>query len=135
MAMPIREFNISSPAQLATILFEKLGLPTAGVKKGKTGYSTAAAELDKPCAAHPIIDLISQYREVTKLKNTYVDTLPKLVDGHSRVHTTFNLTIAQTGRLSSTDPNLQNIPVRTELGKHIRAAFVAQGPQACQCRL
>ena len=119
------EFNISSPAQLATILFEKLGLPTAGVKKGKTGYSTAAAELDKLRAAHPIIDLISQYREVTKLKNTYVDTLPKLVDGHSRVHTTFNLTIAQTGRLSSTDPNLQNIPVRTELGKHIRAAFVA----------
>ena len=119
------EFSISSPAQLATILFEKLGLPTAGVKKGKTGYSTAAAELDKLRAAHPIIDLISQYREVTKLKNTYVDTLPKLVDGHSRVHTTFNLTIAQTGRLSSTDPNLQNIPVRTELGKHIRAAFVA----------
>ena len=119
------EFNIASPAQLATILFDKLGLPTAGVKKGKTGYSTAASELDKLRVAHPIIDLISQYREVTKLKNTYVDTLPKLVDGHGRVHTTFNLTIAQTGRLSSTDPNLQNIPVRTELGKHIRAAFVA----------
>ena len=119
------EFNIASPAQLATILFDKLGLPTAGVKRGKTGYSTAASELDKLRVAHPIIDLISQYREVTKLKNTYVDTLPKLVDGHGRVHTTFNLTIAQTGRLSSTDPNLQNIPVRTELGKHIRAAFVA----------
>ncbi|MGB4796627.1 MAG: DNA polymerase I, partial [Candidatus Saccharimonadales bacterium] len=119
------EFNIASPAQLATILFDKLGLPTAGVKKGKTGYSTAASELDKLRVAHPIIDLISQYREVTKLKNTYVDTLPKLVDGHGRVHTTFNLTIAQTGRLSSNDPNLQNIPVRTELGKHIRAAFVA----------
>ncbi|QQS19045.1 hypothetical protein IPL68_03290 [Candidatus Saccharibacteria bacterium] len=119
------EFNIASPAQLATILFDKLGLPTAGVKKGKTGYSTAASELDKLRAVHPIIDCISQYREVTKLKNTYVDTLPKLVDGHGRVHTTFNLTIAQTGRLSSTDPNLQNIPVRTELGKHIRAAFVA----------
>jgi DNA polymerase-1 len=119
------EFNIASPAQLATVLFDKLGLPTAGVKKGKTGYSTAASELDKLRAVHPIIDLISQYREVTKLKNTYVDTLPKLVDGHGRVHTTFNLTIAQTGRLSSTDPNLQNIPVRTELGKHIRAAFVA----------
>ena len=118
------EFNIASPAQLATILFDKLGLPTAGVKKGKTGYSTAASELDKLRVAHPIIDLISQYREVTKLKNTYVDTLPKLVDGHGRVHTTFNLTIAQTGRLSSTDPNLQNIPVRTELGKHIRAACV-----------
>ncbi|QQS20282.1 DNA polymerase I [Candidatus Saccharibacteria bacterium] len=119
------EFNIASPAQLADILFVKLGLPTQGIKRGKTGYSTAASELDKLRPAHPIIDLISQYREVTKLKNTYVDTLPKLVDGHGRVHTTFNLTIAQTGRLSSTDPNLQNIPVRTELGKHIRAAFVA----------
>ncbi|MBP9761474.1 DNA polymerase I [Candidatus Saccharibacteria bacterium] len=119
------EFNIASPAQLATVLFDKLGLPTAGVKKGKTGYSTAANELDKLRAAHPIIDLVSQYREVTKLKNTYVDTLPKLVDGHGRIHTTFNLTIAQTGRLSSVDPNLQNIPVRTELGKHIRTAFVA----------
>lgn len=120
-----QEFNIASPSQLADILFVKLGLPTQGIKRGKTGYSTAASELDKLRASHPVIDLISQYREVTKLKNTYVDTLPKLVDGHSRVHTTFNLTIAQTGRLSSTDPNLQNIPVRTELGKHIRAAFVA----------
>jgi DNA polymerase-1 len=119
------EFNIASPAQLATILFEKLGLPTTGIKRGKTGYSTAASELDKLRASHPIIDLISQYREVTKLKNTYVDTLPKLIDGHSRIHTTFNMTIAQTGRLSSADPNLQNIPVRTDLGKHIRAAFVA----------
>jgi DNA polymerase-1 len=120
-----QEFNIASPAQLADVLFVKLGLPTQGIKRGKTGYSTAASELDKLRASHPVIDLISQYREVTKLKNTYVDTLPKLVDGHSRVHTTFNLTIAQTGRLSSTDPNLQNIPVRTELGKHIRTAFVA----------
>jgi DNA polymerase-1 len=120
-----QEFNIASPAQLADILFNTLKLATSGIKKGKTGYSTAASELDKLRGQHPIIDLISQYREVTKLKNTYVDTLPKLVDGHSRVHTTFNLTIAQTGRLSSTDPNLQNIPVRTELGKHIRTAFVA----------
>lgn len=119
------EFNIASPTQLAEVLFEKLQLPKQGIKKGKTGYSTAASELDKLRGQHPIIDLITQYREVTKLKNTYVDTLPKLVDGHSRVHTTFNLTIAQTGRLSSTDPNLQNIPVRTELGKHIRTAFVA----------
>lgn len=119
--------NIGSPSQLAEILFSKLQLSTAGIKKGKTGYSTAASELDKLRGMHPIIDLISQWREVTKLKNTYVDTLPKLVDDHSRVHTTFNLTIAQTGRLSSTDPNLQNIPVRTELGRRIRAAFVA-GP-------
>jgi len=120
-----KEFNISSPSQLADILFETLQLPATGIKKGKSGYSTAASELDKLRAVHPIVNLITQYREVTKLKNTYVDTLPKQVDGHSRVHTTFNLTVAQTGRLSSTDPNLQNIPVRTELGKHIRTAFIA----------
>ncbi len=119
------EFNISSPAQLAEVLFVKLGLPTQGVKKGKTGYSTAANELDKLRAAHPIIDLITHYRELTKLKSTYVDTLPTMVDEHSRLHTTFAMTVAQTGRLSSNDPNLQNIPVRTDLGKHIRTAFVA----------
>jgi DNA polymerase I len=120
-----QEFNIGSPSQLAEILFEKLELPKQGIKKGKTGYSTAATELDKLRGQHPIIDLITQYREVTKLKNTYVDTLPKQVDENSRVHTTFNLATAPTGRLSSNDPNLQNIPVRTELGKHIRTAFVA----------
>jgi DNA polymerase-1 len=120
-----QEFNIASPSQLADILFEKLNLPKQGIKKGKTGYSTAASELDKLRGQHPIIDLISQFREVTKLKNTYVDTLPKQTDGHGRVHTTFNMTIAQTGRLSSADPNLQNIPVRTDLGKRIRTAFVA----------
>ncbi len=120
-----KEFNIGSPAQLADILFETLQLPTAGIKKGKTGYSTAADMLDKLRPLHPIIDLITQYREVTKLKNTYVDTLPEQTDGHHRVHTTYALTVAQTGRLSSNDPNLQNIPVRTELGKRIRTAFVA----------
>jgi DNA polymerase I len=119
------EFNIGSPAQLAEILFKKLQLPTQGIKRGKTEYSTAASELAKLRTAHPIVELISNYREVTKLKNTYVDTLPKLVDERSRLHTTFSLTVAQTGRLSSHDPNLQNIPVRTELGKHIRTAFVA----------
>ena len=120
-----QEFNIGSPTQLAEILFGKLALPTQGIKKGKTGYSTAASELDKLRGQHPIIDLITQYREVAKLKNTYVDTLPKLVDEKSRVHTTFNLTIAQTGRLSSIDPNLQNIPTRTDLGRRVRTAFVA----------
>lgn len=124
------EFNISSPSQLADILFEKLKLSTTGIKKGKTAYSTAASELDKLRGSHPIIDMITQFREVSKLKNTYIDTLPKLVDESSRIHTTFNLTIAQTGRLSSTDPNLQNIPVRTELGKRIRTAFVAS-PGKC----
>jgi DNA polymerase-1 len=119
-----QEFNISSPAQLGMILFEKLGLPTAGVKKGKTGYSTGAAELAKLRGLHPIIDLITKYREYTKLKSTYIDALPKLVDQHGRLHTTFALDVAATGRLSSHDPNLQNIPTRTELGQAIRKAFV-----------
>lgn len=122
-----QEFNIGSPQQLAEILFTTLQLPATGIKRGKTGYSTAATELDKLRPVHPIINLISQWREVTKLKNTYIDTLPQMVDEHSRLHTTYALTIAQTGRLSSNDPNLQNIPVRTELGKQIRTAFVA-GP-------
>lgn len=121
-----QEFNIGSPGQLAEILFTKLQLPTQGVKRGKTGYSTAAGELDKLRGLHPIIDLITQYREVTKLKNTYVDTLPKQVDDNDRLHTTFSLTIAPTGRLSSSDPNLQNIPVRTDLGRRIRTAFIAE---------
>lgn len=121
-----QEFNISSPGQLAKVLFEDLQLPTIGVKKGKTGYSTAANELDKLRGLHPIIDYISQYREFTKIKSTYVDALPAQVAPDGRVHTTFNLTVAQTGRLSSADPNLQNIPVRTELGKTIRTAFVTK---------
>ncbi|MES2971611.1 MAG: DNA polymerase I [Patescibacteria group bacterium] len=120
-----QEFNISSPSQLADILFNKLKLPAGNIKKGKTGYSTAASELVKLHEKHPIIDFISQYREVMKLKNTYVDTLPLMVDENSRLHTTFALTVAQTGRLSSNDPNLQNIPVKTDLGRQIRTAFVA----------
>ncbi len=119
------EFNIASPVQLADVLFVKLNLPREGIKRGKTGYSTAASELEKLRGLHPIIDLIGQYREVMKLKNTYVDTLPNMVDKNSRLHTTLNLTIAPTGRLSSADPNLQNIPVKTELGRNIRTAFVA----------
>lgn len=120
------EFNINSPQQLAEILFDKLQLPTDNIKKGKTGYSTAAGELGKLRDQHPIIELLLRYREYTKLKSTYVDALPKLVDEQSRLHTTFHLTIAQTGRLSSTEPNLQNIPVRTELGRRIRRAFTAE---------
>lgn len=119
------EFNIASPGQLADVLFTKLSLPTQFIKKGKTGYSTAASELAKLRGLHPIIELVSAYREAAKLKNTYVDTLPGMVDYASRLHTTFNLTIAPTGRLSSVDPNLQNIPVRTDLGKRIRTAFEA----------
>jgi DNA polymerase I len=120
------EFNISSPSQLADVLFLKLNLSTAGIKKTKTGFSTGATELSKLRALHPIIDLITSYREVTKLKNTYVDTLPGQVDENSRLHTTFSLAIAPTGRLSSADPNLQNIPVKTDLGRNIRTAFVAE---------
>ncbi|HUC90271.1 MAG TPA: DNA polymerase, partial [Patescibacteria group bacterium] len=102
----------------------KIGLPTEGVKKGKTGYSTGAAELAKFQGAHPIIDLITQYREYTKLKNTYIDALPKLVDETGRLHTTLTLDVTATGRLSSRDPNLQNIPTRTDIGQAIRTAFV-----------
>jgi len=119
-----QDFNISSPAQLGMILYEKLGLPTAGVKKGKTGYSTGAAELDKLRGLHPVIDLITEYREYTKLKSTYIDALPKLVDANGKLHTTFTLDVAATGRLSSLNPNLQNIPTRTNLGQAIRTAFV-----------
>jgi DNA polymerase-1 len=122
-----QEFNISSPSQLSDILFVKLNLPTETSKRGKAGhFSTATDVLQKLKDLHPIIECIEQYREYTKLKNTYVDTLPKLADENSRVHTTFNLTTAATGRLSSLDPNLQNIPVRTELGKKIRTAFVSR---------
>ncbi len=118
------EFNIGSPAQLSDVLFTKLGLPTTGIKKGKTGYSTGQKELDKLRGLHPMIELIEQTRELAKLKNTYVDTLPEQIDESSRLHTTFNQDVAATGRLSSTGPNLQNIPIRTEAGRKIREAFV-----------
>jgi DNA polymerase-1 len=119
------EFNLGSPAQMAQILYGRLGLSTVGLKKGKTGWSTAAGELEKLRDAHPIIEMIMQYRELDKLMSTYVEALPGMVRDDGRVHTSFNQTIAQTGRLSSTNPNLQNIPVRTELGREIRQAFVA----------
>lgn len=118
------EFNIASPAQLADVLFTKLQLPTEGIKRGKTGYSTGQKELDKLRGQHPIIELIEQYRELTKLQNTYVQTLPTQVDNAGRIHTTFNQDVAATGRLSSTDPNLQNIPIRTEIGRKVRDAFI-----------
>lgn len=118
------EFNIGSPQQLSEVLFTKLQLSTAGIKKGKTGYSTGQKELDKLRGLHPVVELIEKYRELTKLQNTYVEALPKLVDEQSRLHTTFNQDVAATGRLSSTDPNLQNIPVRSGLGRRIREAFV-----------
>lgn len=118
------QFTINSPQQLSKILYEKLALPTNGVKKGKTGYSTGANELDRLRALHPIVDLITQYREYTKLKSTYIDALPKLVDQNGKLHTTYDLDVAATGRLSSNNPNLQNIPTRSEIGQAIRSAFV-----------
>ena len=107
-------FNINSTQQLGRILFEKLGLPP--VKKTKTGWSTNAEVLDKLRGQHPIIDSILEYRQLTKLKSTYVDGLDKLIPPDGRLHTCFQNTVTATGRLSSTEPNLQNIPVRTPWG-------------------
>jgi len=118
------EFNIGSPAQLSNVLFTKLQLPTSGIKKGKTGYSTGQRELNKLRGTHPIVELIEETRELAKLKNTYIDTLPNQADDNGRVHTTFNQDVAATGRLSSTNPNLQNIPIKTALGRKIREAFI-----------
>ncbi|MBP9749101.1 DNA polymerase I, partial [Patescibacteria group bacterium] len=123
------EFNIASPQQLKVVLFETLRIPTDHIKKTATGsgLSTAASELEKLRSLHPIIEKIFVYRELTKLKSTYIDALPALVDTRTgRVHTTYSQVTAATGRLSSNDPNLQNIPIRTELGREIRRAFVAE---------
>lgn len=120
------EFNVNSPSQLATILFDKLRLPTKGIKKTTTGYSTAASELEKLEDAHDIVPLIGEYREHAKLQSTYVEALPKLIGKDGRIHTTYNQAVTATGRLSSVEPNLQNIPIKTELGNEIRKAFVAE---------
>lgn len=123
------EFNISSPLQLRQILFEKLRIPVESLKKTKKtkALSTGAAELEKLRGLHPIVDLIFEYRELTKLKSTYVDALPLLVSKKdSRLHTNYSQTVAATGRLSSANPNLQNIPIRTDLGNEVRKAFVAE---------
>ncbi len=116
------EFNIASPKQLGVILFEKLGMP--GGKKTKTGYSTAAGVLEKLAPDYPVVNDILEYRAVTKLKSTYADGLTAFVAQDGRIHTSFNQTITATGRISSTDPNLQNIPMKTEMGKKIRKAFI-----------
>jgi len=120
------KFNINSPKQVGEVLFEKLKLPTLDIKKGKTGYSTASAELTKLRGEHKIIEKIEEYREIFKLKTTYLDTLPTLADKESRIHTTFNQAVTATGRLSSSDPNLQNIPIRTDVGQLLRTAFEAE---------
>ncbi len=118
-------FNINSPMQLSEILFEKMGLPVKGIKKTSRGYSTGAKELEKLKDEHPIIPKILEYREVAKLLSTYILPLTDMVDKESRIHTTFTQNVTATGRLSSLNPNLQNIPVRTEAGKRIREGFIA----------
>ncbi|WP_154837458.1 DNA polymerase I [Staphylococcus sp. Marseille-Q1834] len=115
------EFNINSPKQLGVVLFETLKLPV--IKKTKTGYSTAVDVLEQLQGEHPIIDYILDYRQLSKLQSTYVEGLQKVISDDKRIHTRFNQTLAQTGRLSSVDPNLQNIPVRLEEGRKIRRAF------------
>lgn len=121
------EFNVASSVQLRDILFDKLKLPSEGIKKGKTGYSTAEPELEKLSGQHPIIDFVREHRELAKLQNTYVDVLPTLINKKTnRIHTTFNQAVTTTGRLSSSEPNLQNIPIRTALGKEIRNTFISE---------
>ncbi len=118
------EFNINSPKQLGPILFEKLKL--SGGRKTKTGFSTDQSTLERLADAHPLPALILEYRQLAKLKNTYVDALPQMINEKTgRIHTSFNQTVAATGRLSSSDPNLQNIPIRTATGRRIREAFIA----------
>ncbi len=119
-------FNIDSPQQLSAILFDELKLPSA--RRTKKGYSTDAAVLEKLKGSHPVIELLLDYRQLMKLKSTYIDALPALIDPRDgRVHTNFNQTVTATGRLSSSEPNLQNIPIRTEEGRRIRQAFIAEG--------
>ena len=120
------EFNINSPIQLSQILFDELGLPVKGIKKTSRGYSTGQKELDKLRGSHPIIEKIERSREVSKLLSTYIHPLPLLADKNHRIHTTYTQDVTATGRLSSINPNLQNIPVRSEDGKRIRECFIAE---------
>ncbi len=121
------KFNINSTKQLKEILFEKLAISTANIKKTKTGFSTAEDELEKLNDLHPIIPLLREYRELNKLQTTYLNALPLMINPQTgKIHTNFNQTVAATGRLSSNDPNLQNIPTRSDEGRRIRSAFVAE---------
>lgn len=120
-----KEFNVNSPIQLSEVLFTDLGLPTKGIKKTSRGFSTGAKELEKLKDLHPVIEKITEYREAAKLLSTYITPIPELADKEGRIHTTFTQNVTATGRLSSLNPNLQNIPVRTDEGKRIRTGFVA----------
>lgn len=122
--LDVGDFNINSPIQLGKVLFETLGLPAR--KKTTRGYSTDAATLEALAEHHPAIPLLLQYRQVTKLSSTYIDPMLRNMDAEGRIHTTFDQTGTSTGRISSNDPNLQNIPVRTEMGREIRRAFIAR---------
>jgi DNA polymerase-1 len=125
------EFNINSPQQLSRVLFQELGLK--GRKRTQTGYSTSVQVLEALRGSHPVVDLVLEYRQIAKIKSTYVDALPGLVHPQTgRVHTSFNQAVVATGRLSSSEPNLQNIPVRSELGKEVRRAFVAGNRPECR---
>ncbi len=120
-----KEFNINSPKQLSQILFVDLQLPV--IKKTKTGYSTDVGVLQSLALEHPLPKEILRYRELSKLKSTYVDALPEMVNPRTgRLHTSFNQTVTATGRLSSSNPNLQNIPIKTEQGRLVRKAFIAE---------
>ncbi len=125
-ALAQTEFNVNSPKQLSDVLFVKLKLPV--IKKTKTGFSTDEEVLSRLAPKHEIAQVILDYRQISKLKSTYIDVLPRLVDADNRLHATFNQTGAETGRLSSNNPNLQNIPIRTEMGREIRRAFVPFNP-------
>jgi len=121
------EFNINSPRQVAEVLFEKLKLKP--IKSGKTGYSTDISVLEELSKLHPLPSLLLEYRICEKLKTTYVDTLPEIINSRTgKIHTTFHQSVTATGRLSSSDPNLQNIPVRSSFGKEIRAGFIPSNP-------
>ena len=129
-ALAGEKFNINSPKQLGVILFERLGLK--GGKKTKTGYSTAADVLEKLRTAHPVVERILHYRQLAKLKSTYADGLLAVMDAETeKIYSTFNQTITATGRISSTEPNLQNIPVRLELGRELRKIFIPESAEFC----
>jgi DNA polymerase-1 len=122
------EFNLNSPKQLRTVLFDTLDLPRG--KRTKTGYSTDIEVLSKLAEVHPFPKHLLEYRELFKLKSTYVDAIPRLADSNERIHTSFNQAVTSTGRLSSSNPNLQNIPMRSEIGRRIRKGFVAPAGSA-----